>query len=85
LALTYRRVLDRLELVTGRPITTVHVVGGGARNALLSRLTADATRRRVLAGPVEATALGNVLVQAMALGESPPSPRFGTSSAARSR
>ncbi|HYO29295.1 MAG TPA: FGGY-family carbohydrate kinase [Thermomicrobiales bacterium] len=69
LALTYRRVLDRLELVTGRPITTVHVVGGGARNALLSRLTADATRRRVLAGPVEATALGNVLVQAMALGE----------------
>jgi rhamnulokinase len=69
LALKYRWVLDRLEAVTGRPIATVHVVGGGARNALLSRLTADATRRRVLAGPVEATALGNVLVQVMASGE----------------
>ena len=69
LALKYRWVIDRLEAVSGRPIATIHVVGGGARNALLSRLTADATRRRVLAGPVEATALGNVLVQAMASGE----------------
>ena len=69
LALKYRWAIERLEAVTGRSIATVHVVGGGARNALLSRLTADATRRRVLAGPVEATALGNVLVQAMASGE----------------
>ena len=69
LALKYRWVIERLEGVTSRPIGTIHVVGGGARNALLCRLTADATRRPVLAGPVEATALGNVLVQAMAFGE----------------
>jgi rhamnulokinase len=47
----------------------VHVIGGGARNELLCRLTADILARRVLAGPVEATALGNVLVQARAMGE----------------
>jgi rhamnulokinase len=66
LALKYRWVIERIEALTDRSIQTVHVVGGGARNALLCRLTADATRRPVLAGPVEATALGNVLVQAMA-------------------
>lgn len=66
LALKYRWVIERIEALTDHPIKTIHVVGGGARNALLCRLTADATRRPVLAGPVEATALGNVLVQAMA-------------------
>lgn len=68
LALKYRGVLDRLEAVAGRRIAVVHVVGGGARNALLCRMTADATGRTVLGGPVEATALGNVLVQALARG-----------------
>jgi len=69
LACRYRLVLDRLERVSGERVACVHVVGGGARNELLCRLTADLTGRPVLAGPVEATALGNVLVQARATGE----------------
>jgi rhamnulokinase len=69
LACKYRLVLERLEAVTGRDVRRVHVVGGGARNALMCRLTADITGRTVLAGPVEATALGNVLVQLRAAGE----------------
>jgi rhamnulokinase len=69
LACKYRLVLERLERVTGRRVERVHVIGGGARNELLCRLTADILARRVLAGPVEATALGNVLVQARAMGE----------------
>jgi rhamnulokinase len=64
LACKYRVVLRRLELVTGRRVRCVHVIGGGARNALLCQLTADVLELPVLAGPVEATALGNVLVQA---------------------
>jgi rhamnulokinase len=69
LACKYRTVLERLEEVTGRELRTVHVIGGGARNRLLCQLAADLTGREVLAGPVEATALGNVLVQARAAGE----------------
>jgi rhamnulokinase len=69
LACKYRVVLERLEQVTGRSIETIHVIGGGARNALLCQITADLLGRRVLAGPVEATALGNVLIQARAAGE----------------
>jgi rhamnulokinase len=69
LACKYRMVLDQLARVADRRIDIVHVVGGGARNELLCQLTADLADRPVLAGPVEATALGNVLVQAMALGE----------------
>jgi rhamnulokinase len=68
LALRYRWTLDRLEAVTGVRIDVVHVVGGGARSRLLCQMTADATGRPVLAGPVEATAAGNVLVQALAFG-----------------
>lgn len=68
LALRYRWVLERLDSVVGRRLETVHVVGGGARNTLLCQLTADVTGRLVTAGPVEATAMGNVLVQALALG-----------------
>jgi rhamnulokinase len=69
LACKYRFVLERLQLVTGRAIETVHVVGGGAQNAFLCQLTADIARVPLLAGPVEATALGNVLVQARSVGE----------------
>jgi rhamnulokinase len=69
LACKYRLVLERLEHVSGRSVETIHVIGGGARNALLCQITADMLGRRVLAGPVEATALGNVLVQARAAGE----------------
>ena len=65
----YRLVLERLERVSGRDIEVVHVIGGGASNALLCRMTAEMLGRPVLAGPVEATALGNVLVQARATGE----------------
>jgi rhamnulokinase len=68
LALKYRWVLTRLEEVTGRRYDVLHVVGGGSKNALLCQMTADAIARPVLAGPVEATALGNVLVQALGLG-----------------
>jgi len=69
LACKYRLVLERLERTTGREVDVVHVIGGGAQAELLCRLTADVLGRRVLAGPVEATALGNVLVQARAAGE----------------
>lgn len=68
LALKYRWVIERLEELLGRSIPAIHIVGGGARNAVLCQWTADATGRPVLAGPVEATAIGNLMVQAMALG-----------------
>lgn len=68
LACKYRFVLDRLQLVTGRKFDVLHVVGGGARNRLLCQLTAEITGLPVSAGAVEATALGNVLVQAIAAG-----------------
>ncbi len=69
LACKYRWTLERLEAVSGREVRRIHVIGGGARNDLLCRLTADLCGREVLAGPVEATALGNVLVQARGAGE----------------
>ena len=68
LALEYRRVAERLSELVGRRFPTVHVIGGGSQNRLLNQFTADATGRTVVAGPVEATAIGNVLVQALALG-----------------
>ena len=68
LALKYRRTIEQLEQVTGSVIQTIHVVGGGAHNRLLCQMTADACGRPVLAGPVEATAIGNLMVQAIALG-----------------
>ncbi|MBN2447592.1 MAG: rhamnulokinase, partial [Phycisphaerae bacterium] len=66
LALRYRENLALIEQLTGRTINTLHVVGGGSQNELLCQLTADATRKRVIAGPVEATAIGNIMVQALA-------------------
>ena len=68
LALAHRRTIREAAVLSGRSVDTVHVVGGGARNRLLCRLTADACGLPVVAGPVEATATGNVLVQARALG-----------------
>jgi rhamnulokinase len=69
LACKYRLVLEELEHVTGAPIDTVHVIGGGAKNAFLCQLTANVAQRPVLAGPVEAAALGNIVVQLHAFGE----------------
>ena len=69
LALTYRRTLIRLQEVLGRSFEVLHIVGGGSKNTLLNQMTADATHTRVVAGPDEATAAGNVLVQAMGAGD----------------
>ncbi|MCC6397097.1 MAG: rhamnulokinase [Bacteroidetes bacterium] len=69
LALKYRWVVDRLEEITGARIEELVIVGGGARNVLLNQLTANALQRTVTAGPSEATAVGNLLVQLHALGE----------------
>jgi rhamnulokinase len=68
LALKYRLVLEQTEGLVGRRLAPLHIVGGGARNDLLCQLAADATGRQVIAGPVEATAAGNVLMQAIAMG-----------------
>ncbi|MEU7616540.1 rhamnulokinase family protein [Micromonospora rifamycinica] len=68
LALAHRRVVRQAQELSGRQVDTVHLVGGGARNELLCQLTADACGLPVVAGPVEATALGNILVQARAAG-----------------
>ena len=69
LALKYREVLGSLEELTGERIEVIHIVGGGSQNKLLNQLTADACQCPVLAGPVEATALGNLLTQIRADGE----------------
>jgi rhamnulokinase len=68
LALKYRMVLSWLEELSGSPVEVIHIVGGGSQNELLNQFTANACGRPVIAGPVEATALGNVLVQARASG-----------------
>ena len=68
LAFKYRLVLRSLEQVSGKSITQIRIIGGGSKNRLLNQLTADATGRRVLAGPAEATALGNVAIQILATG-----------------
>jgi len=68
LALAYRQVVGQLEQVLGCQLEAIHIVGGGSRNRLLNQFTADAAGLPVIAGPVEATAIGNILVQALALG-----------------
>jgi rhamnulokinase len=68
LALAYARTIRKISLVSGIEIETIHVVGGGSANDLLNQLTADATGCEVLAGPVEATVMGNLAVQAIAVG-----------------
>ena len=69
LALKYAAVLEGLEELTGTKIEVLHIVGGGAQNKLLNQFAANASGRTVLAGPVEATVFGNVLVQARSNGE----------------
>jgi rhamnulokinase len=69
LAHRYKAVLEGLETLIGRRINVIHIVGGGSRNQLLNRLVAEVTGRKVVAGPVEATAAGNLLVQAIGAGE----------------
>ncbi len=69
LAMRYKEVLETLESLSGKRINVIHIVGGGSRNALLNQLAADVTGRRVIAGPVEATAAGNALTQALATGD----------------
>jgi len=69
LALKYRETLGYLEELTGNRIEVIHIVGGGSQNKLLNQFTADACQRPVVAGPVEATALGNLLTQVRTSGE----------------
>jgi rhamnulokinase len=68
LAFKYRLVLSNLEELIGRRVQQIRVIGGGSKNRLLNQMTADATGRRVIAGPAEATALGNVALQILATG-----------------
>jgi rhamnulokinase len=68
MALEYRIVAENLDHLIGHKVPVIHIIGGGSRNALLNQFAADATGRRVVAGPVEATAIGNLLVQAIATG-----------------
>ncbi|HUW09436.1 MAG TPA: rhamnulokinase family protein [Anaerolineae bacterium] len=68
LALTYRQVLEQLETVLGREHRSIHIIGGGSRNRLLNQFTADAIGRPVVAGPSEAASIGNILMQALAVG-----------------
>jgi rhamnulokinase len=72
LAESHAEAIEQLEALTGVHAPIVHVVGGGVMNDLLNQLLADRCGRRVLAGPAEATVLGNLLVQARALGDLPP-------------
>ena len=69
LALTYRFYIENLEKILGHTIDTVHLIGGGTKDENLCRFTADATGKKVTAGPVEATALGNIAVQLIAKGQ----------------
>ena len=69
LALKYRMALEELEELMGCSFSVIHLVGGGAQNKMLNQFTANATGKLVVAGPVEATAIGNLIVQLIALGE----------------
>ena len=69
LALKYTWVVDQLSAVTGQDIDRIHIVGGGSQNEVLCQMTANASKREVVAGPVEATAIGNIAIQAITSGE----------------
>jgi len=68
LALAYRQVLEQITTVANRPVSVLHIVGGGTQNKLLNQMTANATGLRVITGPIEATVLGNALMQLITLG-----------------
>jgi rhamnulokinase len=68
IALKYRRILGQLETTVGKRLDPIHIIGGGTKNHLLNQLSADATGRTVITGPIEATAVGNILVQALSQG-----------------
>jgi rhamnulokinase len=68
LAMKYKYTLAQVESITGRPVKKLHIIGGGANNEMLNQFTANATGIPVIAGPAEATAIGNILMQARALG-----------------
>jgi len=69
LALRYRYVIEKLEEISGKKTNTIHIVGGGTKNKLLNQFTADALGRKVITGPIEATATGNIITQAIAMGD----------------
>ena len=69
LAQSYAKTVRGIEQITGRQYSALHIVGGGCQNTYLNRLSADATGKRVFAGPVEAPAIGNVMIQAIRAGE----------------
>lgn len=69
LALKYRKTVESLEQILGKELPVVHMVGGGIKDTLLCQFTANATGKKVIAGPVEATSIGNLMTQAMALGK----------------
>lgn len=66
IALRYRYVIEKLEEVSGRRMSTIHIIGGGTKNQLLNQMTADAMGRQVISGPIEATSIGNLIIQAIA-------------------
>ena len=69
LALKYRWSFEKLEEILGQPLDVLHMVGGGIKNRMVDQFTANVLNKPVICGPVEATAIGNLMVQAMALGE----------------
>jgi rhamnulokinase len=69
LAASYRQKLDQVEELIDRRVETLHIVGGGSRNRLLNQLASNAVERTVKAGPVECSAIGNIIVQAIAMGD----------------
>ena len=69
LAFAYRQTVEQIESLTGQKIKQIHMVGGGIQNELLCQLTADVSQKPVLTGPIEASALGNILAQLLTLGE----------------
>jgi rhamnulokinase len=83
LALKYRSILNAIEDVTGQEIDVLHIVGGGIQNELLCQFTANAIGRKVITGPIEATAIGNILMQAKAAGQLKRSTRPARSSVTR--